>query len=248
MGHARRAREAERANNKVIIGTVHPGTVSTVYTASLVMSLMYDVATSRSIAGWLNEWSSANISSGRNAIVEQFLVHDSQADWLLFVDADMEFMHTAVEQLLAVADPETVPIVGGLCFGAVQNQLFPTIYQLGRTDDGRPTTIRVGNYPHDQLVQCAATGTAFLMIHRGVLLAMRDRAFNQTFPWFQETELAGQPVGEDITFCLRAGQMGLRVHVDTRVKVGHHKSTIYTEAMFDAQHANDPEPVSEEAV
>jgi len=238
MGQARRAREAARPA-KVIIGNVHAGSYSAAFTSSLVRLLMYDVATARSLAGFLNVWSSANISSSRNSVVDQFLAHDSRADWLLFIDSDMQFDHTAVEQLLAVADPESAPIVGGLCFGASDDQLFPTIYRLTKDDDGRLRTIRVGQYPHDQLVQCDATGAAFVMVHRGVFTAMRDRAFNATFPWFQETELAGEPVGEDITFCLRARQLGYPIHVDTRVKVGHHKSTIYTEAMFDAQHAND---------
>lgn len=239
MGQARRQREAERAGNgKVMIGNVHGGSYSAAFTGSLVRSLMYDVATSRCLAGFLNDWSSANISCSRNTVVEQFLAHDSQAEWLLFIDSDMQWEHTAVEQLLASADPETAPIVGGLCFGATDDALFPTIYRLVNRDDG-PVCVRAGNYPHDELVPCDATGAAFLFIHRRVLEAMRDRAFNATFPWFQETEMSGRPVGEDITFCLRARQLGFPIHVDTRVKVGHHKSTIYTEAMFDAQHLND---------
>lgn len=239
MGQARRQREAERASNgRVIIGNVHPGTHSAAFTNSLVRCLMYDVATARSLAGYLDHWSSANVSSSRNLVVENFLAHDSQAEWLLFIDSDMQFDHTAVEQLLASADSETAPIVGGLCFGATEDALFPTIYRLTTTDDG-PVCVRAGNYPHDQLVPCDATGAAFLFIHRGVLEAMRERAFNRTFPWFQEVEMSGKPVGEDIAFCLRARQMGYPIYVDTRVKVGHHKSTFYTEAMFDAQHAND---------
>ena len=84
-------------------------------------------------------------------------------------------------------------------------------------------------------MQCVATGAAFLLIHRSALETMRDRQFNVTFPWFQETELAGQPVGEDITFCLRAGQLQLPVFVDTSIQVGHHKSIVLDAEMFQAQ-------------
>ena len=80
-----------------------------------------------------------------------------------------------------------------------------------------------------------ATGAAFLLIHRSVLVAMRDRKFNAAFPWFQETELAGHPAGEDLTFCIRAGILGLPVFVDTRVRIGHHKSIVLDHDMFQAQ-------------
>ena len=239
MGQARRQREAERGRGGVVVGFLHPGMVSAYFTTSLVQMLLYDQGTSRNIVGMLQEWSSANVSAARNEIVRRFLEHHTQAEWLLFIDSDMQWDHEAIEQLLSAADPTTSPIVGGLCFGAVRDRLFPTIYRLTPTTEGGITTVRVGDYPRDQLVPCDATGAAFLLIHRDVLMQMRERAFNATFPWFQEAELGGLPAGEDLTFCLRARQMGVPIHVDTRIKVGHHKSSLYTEALFDAQRAQE---------
>jgi len=71
---------------------------------------------------------------------------------------------------------------------------------------------------------------------------IRARGFNETFPFFQETEMHGQPVGEDVTFCLRALACDLPIHVDTGVKIGHHKSNLLTEDMFLGQAASDPPP------
>ncbi len=93
-------------------------------------------------------------------------------------------------------------------------------------------TVRVGQYPADALVKVAGTGAAFLLIHRTALDKIRARGFNETFPFFQETEMHGQPVGEDVTFCLRALACNLPIHVNTAVKIGHHKSTLLTEDMF----------------
>ncbi len=231
----RRPRVAAAATDRVVLAYVHPGQTSSYFTQSLTNLMMWDQATSRRIVGCLNEWSSANISSARNSLVEQFLERD--ADWLLWIDADMAFEHTALDQLLESADPEQVPIVGGLCFGAHFGGLFPTIYQFTRTEAGAITTIRVEDYPDDTLVPCAATGAAFVLIHRAVLEAMREQAFNAAFPWFQETELDGQPAGEDLTFCIRAGILGFPVHVDTSVKIGHHKSVVLDHDMFQAQRA-----------
>ena len=58
-------------------------------------------------------------------------------------------------------------------------------------------------------MRVAATGAAFLLIHRGVLKAMSERGFNEAFPFFQETQNGPDP-GEDLTFCLRLASLGVR--------------------------------------
>ncbi len=230
---ARQAHAAEVAANRVVIAFIHPGETSAYFTTSLIGSLLYDRATARRIVNLFNEWSSANVSASRNNLTARFL-DETDADWLWWIDADMGWDPDALDRLLEVADPETHPIVGGLCFGASGDALFPTIYQWAEID-GQLTTVRIRDYERDGVVQCAATGAAFVLIHRSVLEQMREREFSKAFPWFQETELGGQPVGEDLTFCIRAGLLKHKVHVHTGVKVGHHKSTLLTEALFDAQ-------------
>lgn len=218
---------------EVVIAFIHPGETSAYFTTSLIGTLLYDRATGKHIVGLINEWSSANVSAPRNNLTRKFL-DDYTADWLWWIDADMAWDHDALEQLLKVADPVKAPIVGGLCFGASADRLFPTVYQFAEVD-GRVTTVRISDYPRDAMVQVAATGAAFLLIHRSALEAIRDKAFNAAFPWFQETELSGQPAGEDLTFCIRAGICELPVWVNTAVKVGHHKSHLLTEELFSAQ-------------
>lgn len=222
------------ATDRVVLAYIHPGQTSSYFTQSLMNLLMFDQATDRRVVGCLNEWSSANVSASRNSLTGRFL-DEYDADWLLWIDADMAFEHDSLPQLLDSADKATAPIVGGLCFGATFGALFPTIYQFTQTSDGQLTTLRVNDYPLDSLVPCAATGAAFLLIHRDVLVAMREKQFNAAFPWFQETELAGAPAGEDLTFCLRAGILGYPIHVNTAVKIGHHKSTVLDHDTFQAQ-------------
>jgi GT2 family glycosyltransferase len=197
--------------------------------------LLHDRATEHRICGALQEWSSANVSQARNSLTAKFVDDHKAADWLLWIDSDMAFDPNSLDALLAVADPERAPVVGGLCFGSDANGLFPTIYQMAALEDGRPVTTRMQDYPTDAMVQVAATGAAFLLIHRSVLVAIREHGFNGVFPWFQETELAGNPCGEDLTFCLRAGMCGFPVWVNTAVKVGHHKSQLLTEKLFREQ-------------
>lgn len=233
--------KATAPRETVVIAYIHPGNVSAYFTKSLLLTLLFDRARAQRIVNVLDDWSSANISQSRNELTRQFL-DESSADWLIWIDADMAWQPDALEQLLEVADATDRPIVGGLAFGSLDDQLFPTIYHLAALPSGGFSTVRVLDYPLDALVRCDATGAAFLLIHRTVLDRIRDHGFNRTFPWFQETENVGQPVGEDITFCLRARQLDIPVHVNAAVKVGHHKSTLLTEERFLAQR---PPEVSE---
>lgn len=234
---AREARAAARRAGTVAIGWLHPGQVSGYFCESLVATLLWDVSQEqlgvrpRRIRNLYQEWSSANVSEPRNRIVTKFLERDD-AEWLLFIDSDMAWTPEAFERLIDCADVDSRPIVGGLCFGMMAGRPAPTIYHLADLD-GQITTVRVNDYPRDELVHCAATGAAFLLIHRRVLEAMAEQQFNAGFPWFQETELRGSPVGEDITFCVRAGILGIPIHVNTAVKIGHHKSQLLTEELFD---------------
>lgn len=208
----------------VAVGFVHPGTVSTRFMLSLLATPDVSLV--------LDERSGPNISRARNRVVERLL--GSDAEWLLMVDTDMAWAPDALPRLLAVADPVHAPIVGGLCFGTDEGRLVPTIFDL-ITLQGEDVIVRCDTYPRDRIVKVAATGAAFLLIHRGVLVAVRDGKFSAAFPWFQETERDGFPCGEDVTFCLRAGSLGFPVLVDTRVKTGHHKQVLLSEATFDSQ-------------
>lgn len=225
------------APGSVVIAYIHPGQVSAFFTASLTEMLIYDHNSSRHVVGMMQEWSSTNVSGPRNSLTARFL-DEYTAEWLLWIDSDMAWQHTAIDQLLASASKDKAPIVGGLCFGANADGLFPTIYSVMEID-GKLTTVRAAGYPPDAMVQVAATGAAFLLIHRSALTAIRERAFNDVFPFFQETALAGGPAGEDITFCLRAGICGIPVHVNTGVKVGHHKTQLLTEDLYLSQKGTD---------
>lgn len=227
----------------VVVAYIHSAETSPYFTRSLSLTRAADVYASdmglrqRRIVNEIEEWSSANVSDARNKLTAQFL--DARTadgatvgDWLLWVDADMQWGPDAVDRLMESAHPTERPIVGGLCFGMAHDELVPTIYQLARTDEGELCTYRVASYERDSLVRCVATGAAFLLVHRSVLEAMREAKFNPAFPWFQETQMGDRPCGEDITFCLRAGQLGFPVFVDTRVKIGHHKSQLLTEDVY----------------
>lgn len=229
-------------SEKVVVSYLRPSTVHGAFMESLMDLFLYDVAMHRRIVeggGRLSFQAGANLSAPRNDVVRKFLEYD-KADWLWMVDSDMTFAPDTVERLLEHADPETAPIVGGLCFGLNdKGDVIPTLFGLdGDPDDlENLENVRFEMWPMDTMYQVTATGAACLLVHRSVFERMRDfqhpnrpgkLGFNDAFPWFQELEHAGRPVSEDIAFCWRAGLMQIPVYVNTAVHIGHVKDRLLT--------------------
>lgn len=190
-----------------------------------------------------------SIASSRNKMARSFL-DNTACEWLWFIDVDMGFAPDTVDRLIKSADPELRPVMGGLCFSikrertaafyAERFRVQPTVYEYLELADEvgfRP----VMDYGRDQVVQVAGTGAACLLIHRGVLEAIRAQ---QGDTWFEPITHPdgekGKPrhFSEDLSFCVRAAAADKPVHVDTAVKTCHEKGGVFLdEELFDQQQA-----------
>jgi hypothetical protein len=233
----------------VCLAWIDGGTVSGWFMASVTNMLALDHRLDGHIVGdqgdQIHIQSSPRIHEARNQVVDHFAALPQQPEWLLMIDSDMTFEPDLIYKMLRVAHPERVPILGGLCFaGGRVHEPFPTIYRLleERVDERSYYSLdKVHDYPRDTLVQVGATGAACLLVHRQVFATMKN-AFGKLSdgrpnrsPWFAEdvSGLKGEGWGEDTVFCLRANALGIPVHVDTRIKVGHVKEVIIDEVFFD---------------
>lgn len=239
--------EEQSAADGVVVAWVRPGNVGGEFMECVLNLREWDRENLNRMApgrgGLVSQVSSANISAARNEVCNNFL-ELSDAPWLLFLDTDMTFEPDLVERLLEFADEDKAPIVGGLCFSlGITGELEPTLYDLTGTEE-RPEFIRYHRFPLDAMFQVFGTGAACLLIHRSALEKVRDyanprgtRGFSEAFPWFQETDFYGRRMSEDITFCVRAGTVGLPVWVNTAVKLGHIKTFSLTYERYMAQQA-----------
>ena len=239
---ARRVLAAHRVRKPAVVACyVHPSEVSAYFMESWDNLRTYDFGHNGHLVSRISMVSSANISGARNDIVKKFLDDFPHADWLWWIDADMVFPPDTLDQLLVNADPDKAPIVGGLCFGisrANNGEAFPTLYQLTKDEEtGSAAMVRYLDYDPDTMLQVSATGSACILIHRKVLEAVRDKGYNASYPWYQETELGGKACSEDITFCIRAALLGFPTYVDTGVPIGHHKPQIVDQELFLEQRA-----------
>lgn len=179
------------------------------------------------------------ITRGRNASIAEFL--DKTADeWALLVDSDMAWTPDDLKVVMDAADRNTRPVVGGLCFahsgqdiGAFP-MLMPTIYHCSEVRAQAFTPMF--EYPDDQLVECDATGAAFLLVHRRVLEAVQQFTGLGAWSWFHEgpTDDRLSWLGEDVTFCNLIKAAGFKIFVHTGARISHVKGTHYTldEAMY----------------
>lgn len=222
----------------VLVAYLHPSdSVGARFHKSLLDLMVRDAyKPTHDVMGTIDMASGANITTARNTVVRDFL--NTDAAWLWFVDADMAFPPDTLDRLLAVADVDERPIVGGLCFRVTQEsdrpvRLTPTIY--GLNDDNPPRTVVYHDYPPEAVVRVAATGAACILVHRRVFETLRDSGrYQAPWTWFAETLFPAYDdvLSEDITFCLRAGAHGFPVHVDTSIEIGHQKTFVATAELF----------------
>lgn len=160
-----------------------------------------------------------------------------EGDWLIFIDDDMTWQPSAISTLVETQRSLDLDIVGGLCFqrGA---PFQPTLYRQG---EGGYTFMEV--WPENTAVEVDATGMAFTLVTRRAIEKMVPG-----WPTFEERQHMPPPpvfkwtgeLGEDFLFCREAKEAGLRVYVDTSVKVGHIAEITVDEKTFFQQVATRP--------
>jgi hypothetical protein len=239
-----------RAGETVSIGYPHLDSFGANFVESTLRMAAYDKAHGNHLlhnTGMLNNgaliavWGrSVEISHARNTGAAAFLSSDS--DWLLWIDTDIGFEQDALEKLMEVADPETAPIVGGLCFiegdfshdwrGGLRSSLSPTLYDWTWVDEaGGYKMVPRQDWITDDVTRVGATGCGFLLTHRSVYEKISVWLHEQGAPpniWFERIPGPdGERCGEDVSFCLRAHQVGLPIFVHTGVTTTHQKTAWY---------------------
>ncbi len=181
------------------------------------------------VDGWLRLEHGPALDLARNKITQMFL--DTDSEWLLQIDSDMGFPPDLASRLLETADPETRPVVGALCFGlSVEDGVSSTAYFVR---EGR--FWKLASIP-DEPFQVDGTGAAVLLCHRSVF----EKTAKSEWPgkWWDRLYYGGEPVGEDLSFCLRLKAAGIPIWIDPRIPIRHYKLHIPLDrAAWDRQQA-----------
>lgn len=232
----------------VCLAYVHSTEVAYSWHQSVMDLIGWDMARGGRLAGGgylAVRCGTGGLIEARNKVAETFL--DTDAEWLFVLDTDMGFAPDTLDRLLAAADPVERPIVGALCFaqreveqdGMSGFRCAPraTIIDWIDTPTGKRFVGRAAWAP-GAVVQCAATGMACIVIHRSVIEKLREAHGPALYERIATGD--GSLLGEDVSFCVRAGAAGFPVFVHTGVRTTHLKQLWLSEQDYWAAAAPPP--------
>lgn len=231
---------AQAPHHDVLVGYLCQNTVTDSFHSSLFDLMGHDLTGPARLHKKVKARSGPlQLVDGRNNLAEQTIA--TGCDWLFMVDSDMGFEPDTLDRLLAVADPETRPVVGGLCFsmreyggdgmGGMMTFSSPTILNWVIHEDGVGRFTGQDHYPVNTMIRVGATGAAMILIHRSVLEKVRDA--NLHGKWFDRVEVtAGELQGEDVSFCWRLRELGIPLWVHTGIRTTHMKTVWLDEGFF----------------
>lgn len=166
------------------------------------------------------------LSRARNKLLSQFLEKDDE--YILFADTDIIFEWDDLQYLLE----QDKPICGSLYF-TLDPREQPVIAHLLELE-GEPETYRdvpieraisEGGDPAEPFV-VSGLGMGFTLIKREVIQALADAkgGIKKLWPFAETDEEKGY--GEDLTFCLRAKELGFDSWLCPKSRVGHIKEIV----------------------
>ena len=145
-----------------------------------------------------------SIADARNSLVAQAL-HEG-ASYLMMADTDQVYPQDALTKLLS----HKVDI----CGVRVHSRWFPYAPVFYRGTVGKYQFIPNEEMYSGKLVEIDATGTGCLLLNMEIFDRLEP-------PWFKFSMNREKPVGEDIYFCHKAREAGIKIYVDTSIEVGH---------------------------
>lgn len=222
---------------KVVIGYPCGGSVTVAFHASLMKLLYHEMrkpeerrliweAREGNLARvGFNHCMGLYVADNRNTIARHFL-DNSDAEWLLQIDTDIEFPVDLIEVMVGIAIRERIKcLAASVPLGAFETCAFlrtenPVIWKCAPLD--RP------------VIEVDGAATAIMLVHRTVFETIASRHGRS---WFNHDYLpnnAGEDpppakfefasMGEDIMFCIRVRESGFGVHVAYVPGLRHHKT------------------------
>lgn len=163
------------------------------------------------------------IYTSRNELA--FRAIEMGADYVLWLDSDMVFDPDLLEKLVADMS-EGVDMVSGVYYRRVP-PFTPVMFDKMEMGDGKFDWSEFQDLP-DKMFEAGAVGFGCVLMRTSVLMAVFAKFSDMFGPLLN--------AGEDIAFCWRARQCGLKVWVDPNIQAGHVTKTIVDQKFYKAYH------------
>lgn len=169
----------------------------------------------------------ALIDRARSVVSSEFLLNTDN-DVLVFIDDDMTYNPKDIERICQIA--HTTKSIVGVPY-VVKNEKTPHLQAKLFKDQRIDFTGEAKG-----IVQVHYVGTGIMAIAREVLEEMSktlpicepQKMWTFFMPMTKEIEGAWRYLGEDWAFCERARELGVKIYLDPRVRVGHSGRYLYT--------------------
>jgi GT2 family glycosyltransferase len=163
------------------------------------------------------QWATSFVDA-RNSLVKQ--AQQEGAKYLLMMDTDQVYPADTFNKLMSNMDKCDI------CGVRVHRRWMPFDLIFYRGTLGKYKVVEDEEAFSGRLIDVDATGTGCLLFNMEVF----DKV---NFPWFQFTQTDdGKPVGEDIFFCSKAREAGVKICVDTSIVVGHLTTLEINEVLY----------------
>lgn len=136
-------------------------------------------------------------------------------DRVLWFDSDMTFMPDTMKRLSAHIDNGLDMVTG--VYVTRKRPIKPTLYKAIAPGSAEAYS----DYPRDSLFEIAGCGFGGVMVTTELIKRVGD-VFGYPF-----SPMLG--LGEDLSFCARARQLGRKIYCDSTIKYGHVGMYEYTE-------------------
>jgi hypothetical protein len=161
------------------------------------------------------------VSRARNLLAQDML--ESDCDYLLFIDSDINFEPEDIMRLMAWGSDPRKGIVAAVPRTRSENKVY--IANLDYDENHELTMNSMG------LVRAERVATAFMLVRREVFVTLAaahpeweyydqrsDRMLSCMFDFMKTDE---GYIGEDFLFCDRAREHGFEVWIDPSITLGH---------------------------
>jgi aspartate carbamoyltransferase regulatory subunit len=235
---------------KLFIATpMYGGNCSALYALS-----MANLANACGVYGIPIEWkflyNDALITRARNQLVEYFLMSD--ADYLIFIDGDIQFNHLDVLCLadLALKNKKMQIIAGAYPKKTINWTRVKTVHEMNMLENPNDVENYIGNYvfnlksnkkvfPLNKPFKVEEAGTGFMLIKREVFEKFKEAYPEQTYLEYETNEpmtayfdckidsKEKRYLSEDYMFCQYASKIGIDTWLVPWINLNHMGSYLF---------------------
>ena len=213
--------------SKILIGTPFKDIATDNYIKSLADLIIHTQAAGHEVE-YVNEH--GGLYDARDRICARTM--REHFDYMLQIDSDMTFPPDALCQML----DRDVDVITGVYVGK-ENFHKPVLFtELHKDDEGCGPYARkhgLQNLMKQDLFTVAGCGAGFLLVKEHIIRIMRIHLHE----WFKP--YAG--LGEDVSFCQRCTELGIKIWADKSIPMGHTKYTEYNLEDWDGTEDEDIE-------